>query len=67
MCLLVKDNIKKSQEEVCKRKVERGQEANFQVGDLVLQKKQTSDKNREKGGRMETEMLGPLKIISHDG
>ncbi len=45
---------------------ERGQEDNFKVGDIVLQKKNVRQEQR-KGGKLQADMLGPLKIIMLEG
>ncbi|KAL0985065.1 hypothetical protein UPYG_G00152450 [Umbra pygmaea] len=54
----VKCNVQKSQDRVRKRKRERGQEDNFEVGDLVLRKNVKQE--LRKGGKQEANMLGPL-------
>ena len=61
----VQANIQKSQDKVCKRKGERGQEDNFMVGDLVL--KTNIRQEQRKGGKLEADMLGPFRIIKLDG
>ncbi|KAF4109768.1 hypothetical protein G5714_009020 [Onychostoma macrolepis] len=57
----VKLNISKSQDKVRKRKMERGQEDNFVVGDKVLVRN-VRQENR-KGGKMDPDMLGPFTVV----
>ncbi|RXN15276.1 myosin-1 isoform X3 [Labeo rohita] len=61
----VKKNILNSQDKVRKRKMERGQEDNFVVGDKVLVRN-VRQENR-KGGTMDPDMLGPFTVVNiHD-
>ncbi|XP_030281592.1 uncharacterized protein LOC115586585 [Sparus aurata] len=58
-------NVRKSQDKVRKRKEDRGQEDNFKVGELVLQKNIRQE--QRKGGKLEADFLGPLKIVELEG
>ena len=55
-------NIQKSQDKVCKRKLLYGVDDLFSVGDLVLL--QNIQQEQRKGGKMESQMLGPMEIAS---
>ncbi|KAL1268443.1 hypothetical protein QQF64_033806 [Cirrhinus molitorella] len=61
----VQRNAEKSQERVLKRKMERGHDDIFVVGDKVL----VRNKRQEcrKGGKMDPDMLGPFSIVKVDG
>ncbi|KAI4804868.1 hypothetical protein KUCAC02_026479 [Chaenocephalus aceratus] len=61
----VKINMKRSQDKVRKRKVERGQEDNFQVGDQVLRRNVRQE--QRKGGKLEDDWLGPFSILELEG
>ncbi|XP_049930170.1 uncharacterized protein LOC126408578 [Epinephelus moara] len=61
----VTQNVKKSQEKIRKRKLERGLEDNFKVGDVVL-KKNIREEQR-KGGKMDSDMLGPFTVTAIKG
>ena len=58
-------NIQKSQEKVRKRKLLYGVDDLFRVGDLVLL--QNIQQEQRKGGKMESQMLGPMEIASIEG
>lgn len=58
-------NVRKSQDKVRKRKEDGGQEDNFKVGELVLQKNRRQE--QRKGGKLEADFLGPLKIVALEG
>ncbi|RXN04057.1 gypsy retrotransposon integrase 1-like protein [Labeo rohita] len=61
----VQINIQKSQDKLRKRKMERGHDDSFVVGDKVL----VRNKRQEcrKGGEMDKDMLGPFSIVNTDG
>ena len=61
----VQRNVRSSQEKIRKRKMEKGWEDNFQVGDKVL--KCNIREQQRKGGKMERDMLGPFTIIQLEG
>ncbi|KAI4825795.1 hypothetical protein KUCAC02_021462 [Chaenocephalus aceratus] len=61
----VKINMKISQDKVRKRKIERGQEDNFQVGDQVLRRNVRQE--QRKGGKLEDDWLGPYSILELEG
>ncbi|XP_033962343.1 uncharacterized protein [Pseudochaenichthys georgianus] len=61
----VKNNMETSQDKVRKRKIERGQEDNFQVGDQVLRRNVRQE--QRKGGKLEDDWLGPDSILELEG
>ena len=61
----VKLNMKRSQDNVRKSKVRKGQEDNFQVGDQVLRRNVRHE--QRKGGKLEDDWLGPFIILELEG
>ncbi|XP_034054773.1 uncharacterized protein LOC117534630 isoform X2 [Gymnodraco acuticeps] len=61
----VKHNMKRSQDNVRKSKVKKGQEDNFQVGDQVLRRNVRQE--QRKGGKLEDDWLGPFIILELEG
>ncbi|XP_033932867.1 uncharacterized protein [Pseudochaenichthys georgianus] len=61
----VKKNMKRSQDNVRKRKVKKGQEDNFQVGDQVLRRNVRQE--QRKGGKLDDDWLGPDTILELEG
>ncbi|KAI4801528.1 hypothetical protein KUCAC02_019422 [Chaenocephalus aceratus] len=61
----VKKNMKRSQDNVRKRKVKKGQEDNFQVGDQVLRRNVRQE--QRKGGKLDDDWLGPYTILELEG
>ncbi|CAI5673972.1 unnamed protein product [Oreochromis niloticus] len=61
----VTKNVKTTQDKICRGKAKRGEEDGFQVGDLVLRKNVRQE--QRKGGKLDADMLGPLKIVKLDG
>ncbi|XP_034541395.1 uncharacterized protein LOC117814249 [Notolabrus celidotus] len=61
----VEANILDSQEKVRKRKMSKGEEDNFEVGDRVLRKNIRQE--QRKGGKMEPDLLGPFAIVNIEG
>ncbi|KAF3851502.1 hypothetical protein F7725_013274, partial [Dissostichus mawsoni] len=61
----VKQNMKRSQDNVRKRRVKKGQEDNFQVGDQVLRRNVRQE--QRKGGKLEDDWLGPYIILELEG
>ena len=57
--------VQKCQEKERKRKLLHGVDDHFRVGDFVLLK--NIQQEQRKGGKMESEMLGPMKIGSIEG
>lgn len=57
----VKANIEAKQQQVCKRKEDRGQADHFKVGDLVLKK--NARQAMRKGDKLEASLVGPYKIL----
>ena len=62
---MVIHNVQKSQEKVCKRKLLHGVDDHFEVGDFVLLKNIWQE--QRKGGKMESDMLGPMEIGKIEG
>ncbi|KAL0165994.1 hypothetical protein M9458_037838, partial [Cirrhinus mrigala] len=60
----VQINKQKSQDKVRKRKMERGHDDSFVVGDKVLV--QNKRQECQKGGKMDKDMLGPFSIVNID-
>ena len=61
----VEKNIAEGQERVRKRKLSKGEDDNFVVGDRVL-RKNILQKQR-KGGKLEADLMGPFTITHIDG
>ncbi|KAM8913258.1 uncharacterized protein AB9W97_009521 isoform 2-T2 [Spinachia spinachia] len=59
----VEANIAEMQEKVRKRKLAKGNDDSFVVGDKVLRK----NIRGKKGGKLETDMLGPYTIVNING
>nr|XP_040025098.1 uncharacterized protein LOC120813009 [Gasterosteus aculeatus aculeatus] len=61
----VEANIAETQEKVRKRKLAKGDDDSFAVGDKVLRKNIWEE--QRKGGKLETDLLGPYMAIHIDG
>uniref|UniRef100_A0AAQ4QPV2 Integrase catalytic domain-containing protein n=1 Tax=Gasterosteus aculeatus aculeatus TaxID=481459 RepID=A0AAQ4QPV2_GASAC len=61
----VEANIAETQEKVRKRKLAKGDDDSFAVGDKVLRKNIREE--QRKGGKLETDLLGPYMAIHIDG
>ncbi|XP_071060860.1 uncharacterized protein [Pseudochaenichthys georgianus] len=61
----VNKNMKRSQDNVRKRKVKKGQEDSFQVGDQVLRRNVRQE--QIKGGKLDDDWLGPYTILELEG
>lgn len=61
----VEANIAEMQEKVRKRKLAKGDDDSFAVGDKVLGKNIWEE--QRKGGKLETDLLGPYMVIHING
>ncbi|XP_026021823.1 probable pathogenesis-related protein ARB_02861 [Astatotilapia calliptera] len=61
----VTKNVKTTQDKIRRGKAERGEEDGFQVGDMVLRKNVRQE--QRKGGKLDADMLGPLRIVKLEG
>lgn len=61
----VTKNVKTTQDKIRRGKTKRGEEDGFQVRDLVFCKNVRQE--QRKGGKLDADMLGPLKIVMLDG